>query len=193
MVQGENHLSLFVGWRCSFSSSSDISATIFLTRVLHPKVELCCDSVGFWDTRNLSNRIWVPFFGGLRGRVQFYKLLQRCCLSLPVYWLNLSVAPRGNISPACGLGRDKKIITIIHHFKIFALRPPPSSSSPVWASQTQARVAGRTELNWRPHHGGLWSSSEDHPRNNCFSFAKMNKMEKKDCKKSLCTQTSSSL
>lgn len=71
--------------------------------------------------------------------------------SLPVYWLNLSVAPRGNISPACGLGRDKIIITITHHFKIFALRPPPPS--PVWAGQTQAHVAGRTELNWRPHHG----------------------------------------
>lgn len=34
---------------------------------------------------------------GLHGRVQFYKLLQRCCLSLLVYWSNLSVAPRGII------------------------------------------------------------------------------------------------
>lgn len=32
---------------------------------------------------------------GLHGRVPFFKLLQRCCLSLLVCWLILSVAPRG--------------------------------------------------------------------------------------------------
>lgn len=31
----------------SYSSSSDISAPSSLTQVLHPTVELCCDSLGF--------------------------------------------------------------------------------------------------------------------------------------------------
>lgn len=35
--------------------------------------------------------------GALQGQVQFHKLLQQCCICLPVYWLKWAVAAKRNL------------------------------------------------------------------------------------------------
>lgn len=134
---------------------------------------------GMWGACQIEFRYLCEVWGKLR-RIQFYKLLQWCCLSLPVCWLTLTVLPSGSchnpwVLLASGLGRERIIITITHN-KIFALRLAPLLSEPVrlrpmwWLNRTQVKTSSQ----------GLWWSSKDHPRNNtnCFSFAKMNRIKK---------------
>lgn len=87
---GENQPPSFFFFPFFFFGTSQI----FLLPSSSPELELSWDSRSIWDTRNMSNTVWVPFVR-VTGVVQFYKLLQWCCLSLPVY-LNLPVAPRGS-------------------------------------------------------------------------------------------------
>lgn len=126
----ENKPSFLLDTGGLFTSSSDTSATIFPTWILHPKLESYCNS--FWNIRNMSNWIWVPFVEGFHEVCTIYRLVQSCCLSLPVHWLNPPSCTKGKKSQsslASGLGREK-IIPLLHN-KILALRPTPLQSEPI--------------------------------------------------------------
>lgn len=128
-----------------------------------PQTEFRCNSVGFWPKRNMSNWIWEPFLrvGVYMGVYHFSNFSQRCCLSLLVCWLILSVAPRG-ITPElpCLWIRLGQINNRSYTRSNLRLT---SSPSPVWA----VRLRPMWWPNWtllKTSPQGLWLSFEDHPQ-----------------------------
>lgn len=156
-------LCLWLKWcRGEPASSSDISATIFLTWILHPKLELCCDSLGFWDTRNMSNRIWVPFLRvGVYMGVYNFTNFSSDVASPSLYndWASrLHQEEKFPSSTASGLGRGGKK-SLLYTVKYSPYVLPFSSLS----QSDSGPCGGRTELNWRPHHRDCgWASRTIH-------------------------------
>lgn len=104
---------------------------------------------------------------------RFHKLLLQCCFCISdIFWTWQLQQEESSLSfPASGLGRESITITLKHN-KIFALCPTP-----------RACAVAQPNFHWRPHHRDCgWASRTIH-KSNCFSFAKMNKIQKKDCKK----------
>lgn len=134
MVQGIICL-FFVRWSCSSISSSDLSATIFHSRVLQPKI--WSRAATAWDSGIQGDIEFGYLSEGWTNhrRVQFSNPLQWCCLPLPVYWLTLSFVPRGSCHtiperPCLWIRQGKNNIRYYHN-RIFALRPAPQKSEPV--------------------------------------------------------------